>query len=173
MSKKKIIIFSSALVVIILVVLGLNINKGGTDEIEVQTQAVSRGKIVETVTARNIDIPCLPGLKAAADGDEIGLALERRQLLFDDRLADLEHRAASEGAIAVEHLVEDRAQCIDVDAVVHLLAHDLLGGQRPAVDLRLAGIQVRARSGVSSPITSLRTIPSGFHFSTSSFVKLA
>src|SRR3990172_2597543 len=51
MSKKKIIIFSSAIVAIIAIVLVFKINKGQSDEIEVQTQKVSRGKIVETVTA--------------------------------------------------------------------------------------------------------------------------
>lgn len=51
MSKKKIILSSIGLVVVLAIVLVLNIGNGGSDEIEVQTAKVERGKVVQIVTA--------------------------------------------------------------------------------------------------------------------------
>jgi len=51
MSKKKVIIISTIAVVIVSVVLVINVKKGGSDEIEVQTKRVERGQIIETVNA--------------------------------------------------------------------------------------------------------------------------
>lgn len=51
MSKKKNIIFSSAVVLILLVGFLINVKNGKTDEIEVQTAQVKRGQIIETVNA--------------------------------------------------------------------------------------------------------------------------
>ncbi|MCZ6819649.1 MAG: efflux RND transporter periplasmic adaptor subunit [Calditrichaeota bacterium] len=51
MSKRKIILSSIVFVVVLAIVLVLNVGNGGSDEIEVQTANVERGKVVQIVTA--------------------------------------------------------------------------------------------------------------------------
>lgn len=51
MSKKKIVLSSIVFVVVLAIVLVLNIGNSGSDEIEVQTANVERGKVVQIVTA--------------------------------------------------------------------------------------------------------------------------
>jgi len=51
MSRKKIIVFSTLTVVIIVAVLAMRGGSGNSDEIEVQTAKVRRGKVVQTVNA--------------------------------------------------------------------------------------------------------------------------
>lgn len=51
MSKKKLLLFSVVVVVLVLVVFILNTDQSSGDEIEVETADISRGRIVQTVTA--------------------------------------------------------------------------------------------------------------------------